>query len=83
MATLAREKMAEQLAGILREPLKVPSHASVLNALNLFKAHPADVALIVGPNGSLEGIVTQSDFLRAMAGDLEDEEVPESQPAAA
>ncbi|HVF65830.1 MAG TPA: CBS domain-containing protein [Casimicrobiaceae bacterium] len=59
------------LAAILREPLVVPEQSSILTALNLFKAHPADIALIVDQAGSIEGIVTETDFLRAIAGDIE------------
>ena len=61
-----------ELAGILREPVAVPEQASILSALNAFKTHPAEIALVVDEYGGLKGIVTQSDFLRAIAGDLDD-----------
>ena len=62
----------DELASILREPVAVPEQASILSALNAFKTHPAEIALVVDEYGSLKGIVTQGDFLRAIAGDLDD-----------
>ena len=62
---------AFDLAKLLRPPVVVPAPASVLDALRLFKGAPVELALVV-ENGAFRGVVTRSDLLEAIAGDLPD-----------
>jgi CBS domain containing-hemolysin-like protein len=62
---------------VLKEALVVHEAAPFLNVLEQFKKRPVRMAVIVNEYGSLEGIVTPTDLLEALAGDLpgaEDEE---------
>jgi putative hemolysin len=54
----------------VRSPLVVPEGTSILRALDLFRATPVNEALVVDEFGSIQGIVTKTDLLEAMAGDL-------------
>ncbi|WP_395665217.1 hemolysin family protein [Methylocella sp.] len=58
----------------VREPLVVHETMSIFKVLEQFKAAPVRLAIILDEYGVLEGIVTQSDLLQAMAGDLPDAE---------
>ena len=60
------------LAGSVREPLAIPASASVLSALEHFKRTPAELAVVVDEYGGFQGLVTRTDLLEAIAGDLPD-----------
>lgn len=60
------------------QPLYVPESISVLNLLNMFKTQPAHIALVVDEFGAVEGLVTPTDVLEAIAGDLAQRETDES-----
>jgi putative hemolysin len=53
-----------------RSPLVVPEGTSILRTLDLFRATPVNEALVVDEFGSIQGIVTRTDLLEAVAGDL-------------
>ena len=57
---------------VIRQPLAVREGASILETLDLFKRDPADMALVIDEYGGLQGVVTQTDFLEAIAGNLPD-----------
>ena len=59
---------------VVHKPIAVHEGASILDALDIFKRAPVEMALVVDEYGGLQGIVTQTDFLEAIAGDLPDTE---------
>jgi putative hemolysin len=58
--------------GALRQPLRIPEGASILRTLDLFRKMPVNTAVIVDEYGTIQGIVTRTDLLEAVAGDLPD-----------
>ena len=63
---------AFELTKLLRAAVSVPESASVLDALKLFKDAPVELALVVDEYGAFRGVVTRTDLLEAIAGDLPD-----------
>ncbi|MDL2407388.1 hemolysin family protein [Rhizobium calliandrae] len=57
---------------IMRQPLIVHEATAVFKVLESFKRAPVRLAMVIDEYGSLEGIVTQTDLLEAIAGDLPD-----------
>jgi len=58
------------LESSLHKPLIVHEGASILRTLDLFRKTPVHSAVIVDEYGSIQGIVTRTDLLEAVAGDL-------------
>jgi putative hemolysin len=52
------------------EPLVVPEATSILRTLDLFRKTPVHTAVVVDEFGTVQGIVTRTDLLEAVAGDL-------------
>jgi len=58
------------IGAAVREPLYAPEGISVLRLLDLFKTTPSHVAFVIDEFGSFQGLVTPTDVLEAIAGDL-------------
>ena len=61
---------AHQFSRVVREPLTIHEDASILDTLRLFKQTPVEVAIVMDAYGVLQGIVTHTDVLEAIAGHL-------------
>jgi putative hemolysin len=55
---------------VLRPPLYIPDSLTLSHLVEFFKEAHGDLALIVNEYGELEGLVTLSDVLKAIVGDL-------------
>ena len=62
------------IAKTVRPALYVPDSMSLTHLLEFFRESRADFALIVDEYGELEGLVTLSDVLKAIVGDLPSED---------
>jgi putative hemolysin len=69
----ALEDRPLELEAQLRPPLWVPETIHVIRLLELFKQHKEHLALVVDEYGELQGLVTLTDVLEAIVG-----EVPEA-----
>jgi CBS domain containing-hemolysin-like protein len=58
------------ISKIMMEPLFILENVTVLKALEIFKNHRADMAVIIDEFGGVQGIVTHHDLLEAMAGEF-------------
>jgi putative hemolysin len=56
-------------------PLTIPERTSILRTLDLFRKMPVNTAVIVDEYGIVQGIVTRTDLLEAVAGRLPDVDV--------
>jgi putative hemolysin len=56
----------------LRPPLAVPERISILRTLEVFRKNPVNTAIVIDEYGTVQGIVTRTDLLEAVAGRLPD-----------
>jgi putative hemolysin len=66
------EGAALDVEHILLPPLTVPEGLSILRTLDLFRRTPVNTAVVVDEYGTVQGMVTRTDLLEAVAGDLPD-----------
>jgi len=66
---------AFDVESLLLPPLVIPEGVSILRTLDLFRKTPVNTAVVVDEYGTIQGIVTRTDLLVAIAGDLPDVEV--------
>ncbi len=59
----------------LHVPLAIPERTSILRTLDLFRKTPVNTAVVVDEYGIVQGIVTRTDLLEAVAGRLPDVDV--------
>lgn len=69
------------IAAVAVEPPFVVDRMPVLRLLERFKSSPVHMAMVVDEHGSFEGVVTPTDILTAIAGDLPQSE-EEGEPQA-
>jgi len=60
------------LASLVRAPIYLPDSCSVLNALEQMRQASTHVAFVVSEFGQFEGLLTLTDILEAIAGELPD-----------
>lgn len=63
----------------VREPIFVPEAASVLDVLELFRSRRNHFAFVIDEFGAFEGVVTLTDVLEAITGDIPEEHEVTSQ----
>ena len=74
---LKKDLLDQVLAGkkldplaVIRQPLVLHEAMRIFRVLEQFKKAPVRLAIILDEYGELQGIVTQTDLLEAMAGDI-------------
>ncbi len=84
----ARDILAQQLNGeplnlsaLARPPLFVPENMSTLKLLDLFKQKGMHLAVVVDEYGVVQGMVTDTDILESIVGDLPALDEPEEPEA--
>jgi putative hemolysin len=66
---------------IVREPLYVSEYMPALKVLEEFKASGSPVALVIDEYGSTQGIITLTDILEAIVGDIPSPDQPDDPQA--
>jgi putative hemolysin len=72
LAQEIREGRPADLLGSLQRPSLLPEGAPATEALAAFKRSSLPLVLVVDERGDIEGLVTPSDVLEALVGDLEE-----------
>jgi CBS domain containing-hemolysin-like protein len=72
LLTAALSNQPLNLAALAVEPLAVPEGTSALNVLEMLRQQTVPLAIVIDEYGSIKGVVTTSDLLAAIAGELTD-----------
>jgi len=72
LLTAALSNQPLDLAALAVEPLAVPEGTSALNVLEMLRQQSVPLAIVIDEYGSIKGVVTTSDLLAAIAGELAD-----------
>jgi CBS domain containing-hemolysin-like protein len=72
LLTAALSNQPLNLAALAVEPLAVPEGTSALNVLEMLRQQAVPLAIVIDEYGSIKGVVTTSDLLAAIAGELAD-----------
>lgn len=72
------EGQEPDIEALIREPLCLPESVSVLSALERMRQASTHVAFVINELGAFEGLVTMTDILEAIAGELPDASEMES-----
>lgn len=62
----------------IEKPVYVPETATAFQLLDIFRSRSAHTAMIVDEFGAIQGMVTSSDFLNSLAGELAPADVEEA-----
>jgi putative hemolysin len=78
----ARQAPGEDLnlLGTMRRSPLVPEGAPATSALEAFKRSGLPVSLVIDERGHIEGLVTLTDVLQALIGEVPDEDEPDQKP---
>src|SRR5690606_22219996 len=66
---------------VMMETIHVPDSKPVLEMLDVFKGAPWQIAFVVDEFGSFQGVVTQTDVMESIAGDLPEEHESHEPPS--
>lgn len=69
-AILGKSLASVDIAGAMKPPLFVPESVSGMDLLETLKKNRAEVALVIDEYGETEGMVTLSDVMGALVGDV-------------
>ena len=66
------------LNACLKQPLFVPENKTALQVLDLFKHSGTHIAIVLDEYGDVQGVVTMTNMLEAIVGELDASEIPTS-----
>jgi len=70
--TIEKRGKKLQLKELLHKPLLIPENKKVLDALELFKRMRIHLGIIIDEYGNVQGILTLTDILESIVGDIPD-----------